>query len=568
MPLSSCSSCLTELETASFYRCTSCSTEQRELSNAKLLCEDCIIPHLRKKHLTIDSKGNEPLACSVHSFIFSEFCKTCDVLFCLKCSAIHRKHDCKSIDEKASEVREKVFDLLTDLELKEKPIRLKITANSAIVQKNKTDAQEISLIVQNQCRNLEQTLLRDIEEKSKLNEVQGVFFSEVCDKTIQFQKSVRELLSESNPNLIQKYACIFDKAEDFKIMYEKSAKMNEVTVSFCSEEMANQCFKKFGENFRQTLSHQIGKQQFFVSGNYQGKVFRICNSYNVGIEISKLNTNMEDEKHEFTKHFQTTIGLNITITHVYPLFCYFQSRIKTFIILLSDKTALIFENASFSSIEYPESNFFLWPYKSCSTLYWSYWDPKNASVRLTHKEDFSVKFVSCPKIKMSGPLAAQLFFVDEVENKIVEFSTETGSSVQIPSQIHQVESIGCVTVISKNLVCVWSIDAELVHLISRVDSKEPYCLTRRISTWKFYRNIIKLSECDQTATECDVTFFPASIREKHLPKDHYYALWIKSQNDDSKRTLTETNIECSECGKVCKNEKGLADHKSTKHEKK
>ena len=135
MALSSCTSCLFEKSNFSLYLCESCIEEQSKDSNSNLMCEDCIVPHIRKNHTVIDSKGNKPLICSAHSFVFSEYCKTCDVLFCLKCIANHRKHDYESIDDKASEIKAKVFDLLTDLEIQEKPLQLKNTTNSELVQK-------------------------------------------------------------------------------------------------------------------------------------------------------------------------------------------------------------------------------------------------------------------------------------------------------------------------------------------------------------------------------------------------------------------------------------------------
>ena len=113
MSSANCVSCSTILPILALYQCQTCSIEQKEASSAETLCEDCLVPHLRKEHSIVDSKGNKPLACTTHKFLFSNICKTCDVLFCSKCSAMHKQHDYQTIDKKATEIRTQVLNLLT-----------------------------------------------------------------------------------------------------------------------------------------------------------------------------------------------------------------------------------------------------------------------------------------------------------------------------------------------------------------------------------------------------------------------------------------------------------------------
>ena len=477
---------------------------------------------------------------------FSEYCKTCNVLFCFKCIANHRKHDCESIDDKASQVRAKVFNLLTDLEIQEKPLQIKNTMNSEMVQKNKDDARKLGVIIQNHCNRLAETLLREIQEKSKANDGQVEALQNFCIEIAQLQKSVRDLLSEPNSNLIKNYASVINKAEEFDIKYKNCMKLKEKAVSFCSENLIDQCFEEFGKNLKRTLNHTSGSRSFYVSGNYDGQIFRVCDYLNGTIEVSKV-ASKRVTTFEFTTLFQIAVGINDSITHVYPLFCNFKNCLKSFVILLSDRTALITEYSTFSPINYPECNTFLWPYKSDSTLHWSYWDPETSSVKFTHDEGFRLDFIKCPKVKMSGPVAAHLHFIDESENKIVEFSTKTGSYFEITSDIHQLEVIDCVSVISVNLICVWCSVAKSASLLQRSDSQQSYIL-RDKATWFDDSINIKFLDADY-----DITLFPVIHRDNSSTNDPLFALWAR------------VALECTECGKKCRSKSGLAEHKSAKH---
>ena len=362
--------------------------------------------------------------------------------------------------------------------------------------------------------------MREVQEKSKANEEDGEALQQSCFEIAQMQKNVRELLSEQNSTLIQNYANVFDKAEEFNLKYSKCMKIREKAVSFCSEEVIDQCFEIFAKTLTQILNHTGGSRSFYVSGNYDRQIFRICDDLNGTIEIYKVSSVIK-KPFEFTKLYQIAVGDNNSITHVYPLFCNFKNRVKLFIILLRDQTALITEYSTFSPIDYPDCNSFLWPYKSRSTLHWSYWDPKTSSVKFTHNEDFRLVFTKCPKIKMSGPVAAHLYFIDESANKIVEFSTKTGSCFEITSDIHQLQAIDCVSVISVNLICVWCIVAKSVSLLERVNSQQPYALKNK-ATWIDDSLRMKFVGADY-----EITLYPVIDRENSTTKDPLCALWAR-----------------------------------------
>ena len=119
-----CSSC-DDVE-AELYYCDTCD-QSKEFSNEnqrELFCDSCLSPHVKKCHEVRTTKGQVPLVCSDHRKLHSSYCKTCDTTFCPNCIRGHRSHEMGILDERAMEIK-KVFEMLTRLELSEKPMKTK-----------------------------------------------------------------------------------------------------------------------------------------------------------------------------------------------------------------------------------------------------------------------------------------------------------------------------------------------------------------------------------------------------------------------------------------------------------
>ena len=560
MSSSDCGSCLTTIPNIALYRCQTCTPNYGETSSENLFCEDCLVPHIRKGHSIVDSKGFEPIACAVHNFIVSEYCKTCDVLFCCKCLASHRKHECESLEEKALEVKTKVFSLLTDLENKEKPVQLRKTTFSKIVNQNKTDAEKISLAIESECNKLQENLLRDVLGKSKSNEKFEQNLENVCNELIDVQKSVRELLSESDQRLINNYSSVFMKVEKFQPMFESCTDQQELVVSFCSEELVRKTFENFTLYLQKMLTF-VGKCNIFnIVGQQRSQIFRIADNFCGNIEVIKVNLVKDDQKFELVSRFQTTVGKNVTITHVYPLNNFLSDFTSDFIFLLSDRTAMTHKNGKFSPANYPECDNCLWPFKFGNSLYWSYWDPINHMVKLTNSKSCKFNSKSCPKIKMTGSYYTdQLFFIDENENKIIKFSVITGSVTEITSDTHQLDSVDCISPISYNLICVWSVPAKLAHLLRKDELNSSYTLVKQIS-WKNQPESISFSY-----SVFDFTFLPTITWDKNSTTfSHIFAIWAEVKKEKA-IVSPPTSIKCDKCGKTFKRQLGLSDHRRMKH---
>ena len=75
--------------------------------------------------------------------LHSLYCKTCDVTFCSKCTSDHSKHELGSSAQRACEIRKELFEILTESEKNEKPLRVK--KESVIEQKVRHSSEQDKL---------------------------------------------------------------------------------------------------------------------------------------------------------------------------------------------------------------------------------------------------------------------------------------------------------------------------------------------------------------------------------------------------------------------------------------
>ena len=567
MSSANCVSCLTNLPILSLYQCHTCSTEQKEASSAETLCEDCLVPHLRKDHSIVDSKGNEPLACTTHKFLFSVFCKTCDVLFCCKCSAQHMKHDCETIGKKATEIRTQVFNLLTDLENKEKPLRVKNESISNLVEKNAEEANQFSAFVREQCKKLENSILQDIEEKSKSNELQRHTLSTACVKLVETQQSLRKLLSGSNSKLIQTCATDLTKADELIKLCDEIVQQREQTISFISEEAAKQKFETFGKEIN-LASKTVRKPNFFNIVNRREKL-RIVDCGSNPKEVKKLLT--DKEKGDIKLQLCSRIEKSSLITHAFPLF----DDTTSFIVLFTDKSvkqirihdflnfpACPYPAYPYPACPYPENENFLWPYFSLDSLKfcWSYWDSEKSMVKFTHNKDFFISCNKCPKINMTSSIPGYLCFIDENDKRILLFAINSGSLIEIELEQLQMESVDCVSVIAADEICVWSITSKKLQLLRKRDPELPTFSLFGISfSWENERLFIATS-----SNLHSYTMIPKIRKAGVQLEDHLFAI-SREIKEQPKAAIVKNLCECDKCGKVLKNPKGVENHKRSKH---
>ena len=113
----SCSSCCLAMVETSTYRCSECfGALDASSTENQVLCENCILVHIRKRHEVIDCKGYSPKVCEKHQNLCLMYCSECETVFCFHCLGPHCKHDYTLVFEKASEVRKEIFNYLDRFE--------------------------------------------------------------------------------------------------------------------------------------------------------------------------------------------------------------------------------------------------------------------------------------------------------------------------------------------------------------------------------------------------------------------------------------------------------------------
>ena len=199
-----CSSC--DDSEVELYYCKSCS-ESAELesteqsTNERELCEICLGAHVRKGHQVRNLKDQEPLVCAQHRCLHKHYCKTCDVTFCGNCLGNHSEHKLGSIDERAIEVKKEVFEMLTKLELVEKPLGEKKKAVGDIKKFHESDQKKLKELLDREIKELNEIGLNRIEENLKFFAKKDNEVGDVIENVSKLQRRSRELLILTSSHL-------------------------------------------------------------------------------------------------------------------------------------------------------------------------------------------------------------------------------------------------------------------------------------------------------------------------------------------------------------------------------
>ena len=259
-------------------------------------------------------------------------CKTCDVPFCLKCIGNHSDHKFQSADEKASEVKAKVFEILEELEMKEKPLRLKQKANADVYSQNKQLVHDLKEIVKEECKKLEEHLLRKIDEKLELNNDLSSELKSVYEKLLDLQKMTRELLNQSNPRLLKNIVATAKNVQNFEPIYNDSI-VKESKVFSCDFGDARKVFEDFEDTFEQLIKTSRG-EVFYLARFASSVIFRVEIVHQCEIKVSTLSVSKNGVQSSNGPGCVERLTGNVEITHVFDC-----AYVGYLIILLKDKSA-------------------------------------------------------------------------------------------------------------------------------------------------------------------------------------------------------------------------------------
>ena len=204
-PTRLCSSCEESIAIDLLYRCTPCNMSDDPKKPVDFLCDHCVVLHIKKGHNVLDHRSMEPAVCPDHKQLCSHFCIDCGVVFCVKCLEKHCKHDFQSLNEKASELRAKLFDLMTDWEKKEKVALQKSEDVSGAAGVHENEVEQMIQEVESTLNNVEDTLIAEIRSKLAEFSDKKNWLEDHVQKVGKTQKDMRSLLCQSNGTLVTSF---------------------------------------------------------------------------------------------------------------------------------------------------------------------------------------------------------------------------------------------------------------------------------------------------------------------------------------------------------------------------
>ena len=200
-----CSSCEETIAIDLLYRCTPCNVSDDPKKPVDFFCDHCVVLHIKKGHNVLDHSSMEPSLCPDNKQLCSHYCIDCSVIFCVKCLEKHRKHDFKSLNKKASELRAKLSDLLTDWEKKNEVALQKSEDVSGTVGVHENEVQQMIQEVESTLNCVRNTLIAEIRSKLAEFSDKKNWLKEHVHKVGKTQKDMRSLLCQSNGTLVTSF---------------------------------------------------------------------------------------------------------------------------------------------------------------------------------------------------------------------------------------------------------------------------------------------------------------------------------------------------------------------------
>ena len=466
-----CSSCGdAEIE---LYYCETCSSEVVDGSNSndqKLLCEACLGPHIKKGHQIRNSKGQEPLVCSQHRRLHSEYCRTCDVTFCPKCLGEHSKHEMGSIDERAIEIKKEVFEMLTTLEMDEKPLRAKKESLIELQKSHESEQKELREVVEYQIEELRQKALKRLDDNLQLLENEKEKNTQIIESVLKLQQESRDLLSMTSPHLIEDFK---KTKENYESAKEASSKALVTDYYAKSTELseARNMVSDFGNEFVKKLESVFGSkisgivERFVITASPMNTfLFTVSEGL---INVDKLTVSGVPEKVDI--HRVGHVEFGGYIQSYYEV--HDESNLCSVVLLGYHGCAYRMDvrkdsSCNLSEISMPSYEHILCPYTASQMIHWCYWDENHNLLKFSHNVSFIINCESLPTWKRKMRSGCDLCFVLQENKLLVVDPTRHSSELIAISGIGQkLVEFDHVTFLNRNCCVIWCAKSKSIILV-------------------------------------------------------------------------------------------------------
>ena len=485
-----CDQCNTE--TTELFHCETCNRSREDNPSEKeLFCDVCVGPHLQQGHLISDRKGYVPLVCPEHKMLQQEYCRTCDVAFCWKCTSKHSEHKFETFEKRGSELRGQVFGMLTELELEEKPLRLKKEEMSNVIESHKKEQIKLFQHLEKEIEKLRQSCSEISEENCKTLSTDFKQLSESVEQTVDLQKQFRELLASSNAHLLKEFATrkknfVLNKSERYKIMEKRGQ-----SLISCSTSLITKNFNSFTQKLRSDLKSvtsikeepKIPKGVEEINPNcLKSNEFYLQDGwFNQCFKVSAGNGQLCFQDYNFTSSGLVALLDTKRMTEFQGNIdrCFlFQRRLfispYKFVLLLVGTSAFTL-NLSEKELKLDQITSILYKYVLCpycdalGSIHWCYWDEETKMIKFTHDDKFTIKSDTLPTVKRNDIYSIRtLMFITADNNVIVANALE--QKYWIIKVGNKNKTINSTTAIAGTLV-LWCCEDESVLITTMKDDK-------------------------------------------------------------------------------------------------
>ena len=451
------------------YYCETCD-QSAECSNKiskSLLCETCIGPHVRTGHDVRTSKGQAPLVCGDHKKLHNLYCKSCDVTFCPKCLGEHSEHKMGSIDERATEIKKEVFEMLTTLELDEKPLRLKKENFSELQLSHQCQQNDLRDLIDKRIMKLRHKAFETIDDNLKLLEDERVKKVEMIDQVLNLQQESRGLLCTTSPHLIKDFEKVKEKYEKTRITcgraleidYDaKSSEINDV------EKVVSEFENKLLDTLKTVVIEKCVQyvEAFAVTAaSEKTLLFSLCDG-NVKVEVITWN----ESEAKLNYHLVGQLAFNDYVKHYYHLIDY-QGMCSVVVLGKSAYRIDVKENSEckLSKIATPTFEQVLCPYAISGNeneIHWCYWVEDRKLLKFSHNSSFKVGGLSSmPNFKAKNVRGPELCFVTEC-NRVLIADPAKHSSELVLLDGAEVQNFDSITFFNTKYLFCWSVQSSAI----------------------------------------------------------------------------------------------------------
>ena len=420
-----CESCFEAFEKERLFQCTTCNDKLEAVDGVKFSCEGCIIAHVRKGHDILDHKSLKPAVCTTHKNLCCVFCTNCEEILCLNCILKHSNHNIMPIEERASQVRSEVFELLSDLDSSEKTVRLTKERLNKQKETRKKGFEQLVQDVSSAMDVLKQNVLDRIKAKNEKTLNMEQESTENYELLLHCQSGLRELLSCSEGHMVelfkekkQQVAEVKKKAEELKLCKIMGSRCS---IAVDTSQLVDRLSDELARNI-EIPSVEKRNEDCYVYSKMLGDLYSVKR---VGNEIIVYEFKFEDHK-DGVRMLKNKLAATTSddLHSDIQAFFLMEFRSSPTILIKASNFAYVFfiEEKSFRKIKLNlESHqiplFFALFRKDVAEFV--YWDKVKKTVRQTNNQSVEYKCESLPRIVNACEYDTFVHFVNEV-NEIVE----------------------------------------------------------------------------------------------------------------------------------------------------